>query len=54
MSVCPGHLGKLLHGGRKLREDDGVPVLSGKIKIGSVRSEGGHIQQIICSHGSET
>lgn len=28
--------------------------LSGKIKIGSVRFEGGHIQQIIWSHDNET
>lgn len=37
-----------------LREDDGIPALSGKIKIGSVRSEDGHIQQIICSHANGT
>lgn len=37
-----------------LRKDDGIPVLSVKIKIGSVRSESGHIQQSICSHDSET
>lgn len=37
-----------------LREDDGIPVLSGKIKIGSVRFEGGHIQQFICSYDNET
>lgn len=54
MSVCLGHLGKLLQEEGNLREDDGIPVLSGKMKIGSVRSEGGHIQQIICSHDSET
>lgn len=37
-----------------LREDDGMPALSGKNKIGPVRFEGGHIQQIICSHDNET
>lgn len=35
-----------------LREDDGIPALIGKVKIESVRSEGGHIQQIEGPEGS--